>query len=109
MDKDFVMQLKDLNNTCNCFIEQMKNLWKEAKTEEEKQEVTGIVEKVFGATPTNMMWWSYFDREHLITSMADSSLTVEDVDELMEELNQDDYTDTEAIREVLWDKLAEIK
>lgn len=107
MDKDFAIQLKDLKNTCKLFIEQMENLWKQAKTEEEKQDVMIAVETIFGATPTDMMWFDYFDREHVIGhvgNIADAQLSVEQVSELVEALNSTSYfTNTDEIGEVLED------
>ena len=105
MDKDFAIQLKDLKNTCKLFIEQMENLWKQAKTEEEKQDVMIAVETIFGATPTDMLWFDYFDREHVIShlgNISDAQLSVEQVSELVEALNSSSYfTNTEEIGETL--------
>lgn len=105
MDKDFAIQLKDLENTCKCFIEQMKNLWEQTKTEKEKQDVMIVVEKIFGAIPTDMMWFDYFDREHVINhveNIADAQLSVEQVSELVEALNDSScFTNTDEIGETL--------
>lgn len=105
MDKDFTIQLKDLRNTCMCFIEQMKSLWKQAESEEEKQDVMIIVEKIFGAMPSDMMWFDYFDREHVINyleNITDTPLSVNKVSELVEALNSSLYfTKTDEIEETL--------
>lgn len=105
MNKDFALQLKDLENTCKSFIEQMKNLWGQAESEEEKQDVMILVEKIFGATPTDMMWFDYFDRKHVIShlgNIADAQLSVEQVSELVEALNSSSYfTNTDEIGETL--------
>jgi hypothetical protein len=101
MNKDFALQLKDLENTCKSFIEQMKSLWGQAESEEEKQDVMILVEKIFGATPRDMMWFDYFDREHVINhleNITDTPLTVKKVSELVEALNSSLYfTNTDEI------------